>query len=209
MILFLILVLVLTVGALNLFILPIMPLSRGHKIGKFVKYAYISFVFLLFCIALPVLYGVVGNPTLRDYPLRNRDLFAAETSLKSMARVRRLNAISSRIRMTDSSGKSWENPSVNRGVTDRRPSLFATPLSGASPKISKTGMLWPKRLFRPTTDASRGKPRKRWKTFCATGRMTRRRFISWDWLSYRTGTRRRRWPCGVIWNRFCRRKTPG
>ncbi len=90
MILFLILVLILTVGALNLFILPIMPLSRGHKIGKFVKYAYISFVFLLFCIALPVLYGLVGNPTLRDYPLRKRDLFAAETSLKSMARVRRL-----------------------------------------------------------------------------------------------------------------------
>lgn len=90
MIYFLIIVLMLTIGALNLFILPIMPISRGHKMKKYTKYMYILFVFCLFSIFVPFLYGIFGTPELRDYPLSKRETLAAEASIKQMAQVRRL-----------------------------------------------------------------------------------------------------------------------
>ncbi len=105
MILFLILVLFLTIGALNLFILPILPLSKGHNMKKYVKYFYIVFVCLLFTAGVPFVYGKLGTPELRDYPLKERDLFSAETSVKNMAKVRRLERY---LEQTPDDGPVWE-----------------------------------------------------------------------------------------------------
>ncbi len=105
MILFLIIVLFLTIGALNLFILPILPVSRGHKIKKYVKYVYIPFVACLFVAGVPFLYGMLGRPDLPDYPLKQRDMFAAEASVKNMAKVRRLERY---LEQNPDDGAVWE-----------------------------------------------------------------------------------------------------
>ena len=90
MILFLITVLLLTIGALNLFISPVLSSKRAQETGKTAKYLYICAVVVVFTIVVPLVYGLSGKPELRDYPLKDRDLFSAETSVKSMAKLRRL-----------------------------------------------------------------------------------------------------------------------
>lgn len=90
MILFLTALLLLTIGALSLFIFPILPLRRGHGKSRKAKAAYICFVFFLFAVLVPVLYGRQGKMLMPDYPLAGRDTLEAESQPKGMARVRRL-----------------------------------------------------------------------------------------------------------------------
>ncbi len=90
MILFLTALLLLTIGALSLFIFPILPLRRGHGQSRTGKLVYICFVFFLFAVLVPALYGRQGKMLMPDYPLAGRDTLEAETQTRSMARVRRL-----------------------------------------------------------------------------------------------------------------------
>lgn len=105
MIIFLITILLLTIGALGLFIFPILPLRRGHKGSKQAKVAYICLVFFLFAVLVPVLYGSQGRPLMADYPLQGRDILEAETNVKSMARVRRLERY---LALNPDDGIVWE-----------------------------------------------------------------------------------------------------
>ena len=90
MVLFLITVLLLTIGALSLFIFPILPLNRGHGKNRKAKMAYICFVFFLFAVVVPVLYDRQGKTMIPDAPLSLRDSLQAEESPQMMARVRRM-----------------------------------------------------------------------------------------------------------------------
>ena len=90
MILFLTALLLLTIGALSLFIFPILPLRRGRKQSVKVKSAYICFVFFLFAVWVPFLYGRQGKILMPDYPLADRDTLEAENQPQKMAKVRRL-----------------------------------------------------------------------------------------------------------------------
>ncbi len=87
---FLIAVLLLTIGALSLFIFPILPFHRERKGFAWLKRGYIVFVFLIFAVLVPVLYTRFGAPVMRDYPLAVRDTLEAEESPADMAQVRRL-----------------------------------------------------------------------------------------------------------------------
>ena len=90
MVLFLTTLLLLTIGALSLFIFPILPLKRGHGKSIKVKAAYICFVFFLFSVFVPALYGRQGKMMMPDYPLAGRDTLQAESDTHLMARTRRL-----------------------------------------------------------------------------------------------------------------------
>ena len=90
MILFLTSLLLLTIGALSLFIFPILPLHRGHARSQKKKLIYICFVFFLFAVLVPTLYGRQGKMLMPDYPLEKRDILQAENKTKNMARLRRL-----------------------------------------------------------------------------------------------------------------------
>ena len=90
MVLFLTTLLLLTIGALSLFIFPILPLNRGHGKYKRIKLVYICFVFFLFAVFVPVLYSRQGKMLMPDYPLASRDTLEAEENTHIMARVRRL-----------------------------------------------------------------------------------------------------------------------
>ena len=87
---FLIAVLLLTIGALSLFIFPILPFRREKSSLVFAKRGYIVFVFLIFAVLVPVLYTRFGTPVMRDYPLIARDTLEAEKAPSDMAQVRRL-----------------------------------------------------------------------------------------------------------------------
>lgn len=87
---FLIAVLLLTVGALSLFIFPILSFHREKKRFVYFKHGYIVFVFLIFAVLVPVLYTHFGTPVMQDYPLAIRDTLEAEESPADMAQVRRL-----------------------------------------------------------------------------------------------------------------------
>ena len=87
---FLIAVLLLTVGALSLFIFPILSFHREKKSFVYFKHGYIVFVFLIFAVLVPVLYTHFGAPVMQDYPLAIRDTLEAEESPADMAQVRRL-----------------------------------------------------------------------------------------------------------------------
>lgn len=87
---FLIAVLLLTIGALSLFIFPILSFHREKKSFVRFKRGYIVFVFLIFAVLVPVLYTRFGTPVMRDYPLAVRDTLEAEESPADMAQVRRL-----------------------------------------------------------------------------------------------------------------------
>ena len=86
----LIAVLLLTVGALSLFIFPILSFHREKKSFVYFKHGYIVFVFLIFAVLVPVLYTHFGAPVMQDYPLAIRDTLEAEESPADMAQVRRL-----------------------------------------------------------------------------------------------------------------------
>jgi len=90
MVQFLIALLLLTIGALSLFIFPILPLNRGQKKYIRAKQCYICFVFFLFAVLVPVLYGRQGKMLMPDYPLTSRDILQAEEKTHTMAQVRRL-----------------------------------------------------------------------------------------------------------------------
>jgi len=90
MIFFLTALLSLTIGALSLFIFPILPLNRGHGKHKKIKLTYICFVFFLFAVIVPVLYGYQGKMLMPDYPLASRDTLQSESNTHAMARARRL-----------------------------------------------------------------------------------------------------------------------
>lgn len=90
MVLFLTTLLLLTIGALSLFIFPILPLNRGHNKSKKAKVFYICSVFFLFAVCIPVLYGRQGRMMMPDYPLASRDTLQAENKTHLMARTRRL-----------------------------------------------------------------------------------------------------------------------
>lgn len=90
MVLFLTTLLLLTIGALSLFIFPILPLNRGHGKDKRAKLIYICFVFFLFAVLVPVLYGWRGKALMPDYPLAFRDTLQAEEKTHLMAKVRRM-----------------------------------------------------------------------------------------------------------------------
>lgn len=83
-------VLLLTVGALSLFIFPILSFHRDKKSFAYFKRGYIVFVFLIFAVLVPALYTHFGAPVMRDYPLSARDTLEAEESPADMAQVRRL-----------------------------------------------------------------------------------------------------------------------
>ncbi len=87
---FLIAVLLLTVGALSLFIFPILSFHREKKSFVYFKRGYIVFVFLIFAVLVPVLYTHFGAPVMQDYPLTIRDTLEAEEAPADMAQVRRL-----------------------------------------------------------------------------------------------------------------------
>lgn len=87
---FLIAVLLLTVGALSLFIFPILSFHREKKSFVYFKRGYIVFVFLIFAVLVPALYTHFGAPVMRDYPFALRDTLEAEESPADMAQVRRL-----------------------------------------------------------------------------------------------------------------------
>lgn len=90
MVLFLITLLLLTIGALSLFIFPILPLNRGHDRQKKGKVIYICFVFFLFAVFVPALYGYSGKMLMPDCPLASRDMLQAEANPQKMAQIRRL-----------------------------------------------------------------------------------------------------------------------
>lgn len=90
MVLFLITLLLLTIGALSLFIFPILPITRGHGKSMRNKRIYVFCVFFLFAVFVPVLYGKHSNVLMKDHPLANRDLLLAEENTKHMAHIRRL-----------------------------------------------------------------------------------------------------------------------
>ncbi len=90
MVLFLTTLLLLTIGALSLFIFPILPLNRRRGKAKKIKLIYIGFVFFLFAVFVPVLYGYQGKMLMPDYPLAKRDTLQTEEAPRTMARVRRL-----------------------------------------------------------------------------------------------------------------------
>ena len=90
MVLFLIVLLLLTIGALSLFIFPILPLHRGQDKHIRAKQFYIFFVFFLFAVLVPVLYGRQGKMLMPDYPLASRDILQAEEKTHNMAQIRRL-----------------------------------------------------------------------------------------------------------------------
>lgn len=87
---FLIAVLLLTVGALSLFIFPILSFHREKKSFVYFKRGYIVCVFLIFAVLVPALYTHFGAPVMRDYPFALRDTLEAEESPADMAQVRRL-----------------------------------------------------------------------------------------------------------------------
>lgn len=87
---FLIAVLLLTIGALSLFIFPILPFRRERSSLVFAKRGYIVFVFMLFAVLVPVMYTHFGAPVMQDYPLAIRDTLEAEKAPADMAHVRRL-----------------------------------------------------------------------------------------------------------------------
>lgn len=87
---FLIAVLLLTIGALSLFIFPILPFRREKSSLVFAKRGYIVFVFLIFAVLVPVLYTRFGTPVMHDYPLAVRDTLESEKAPADMAQVRRL-----------------------------------------------------------------------------------------------------------------------
>ena len=90
MVIFLTALPLLTIGALSLFIFPILPLNRGRGKSKRGKQLYICFVFFLFAVFVPVLYSRHGNMLMPDCPLAARDTLQAEENAYRMARVRRL-----------------------------------------------------------------------------------------------------------------------
>lgn len=90
MILFLTALLLMTIGALTLFIFPILPLNRGRGRAQKAKLFYIGFVFFLFAVLVPVLYGKRGRVMMPDYPLNARDTLESETQTGRMAKIRRL-----------------------------------------------------------------------------------------------------------------------
>ncbi len=87
---FLIAVLLLTIGALSLFIFPILPFRRERSSLVFAKRGYIVFVSMLFAVLVPVMYTHFGAPVMQDYPLVVRDTLEAEKAPADMAHVRRL-----------------------------------------------------------------------------------------------------------------------
>lgn len=90
MVLFLIALLLLTIGALSLFIFPILPLRKNQDRHFRAKQIYICFVFFLFAVLVPVLYGRQGKMLMPDYPLAARDILQAEEKTHNMAQIRRL-----------------------------------------------------------------------------------------------------------------------
>lgn len=90
MVLFLTTLPLLTIGALSLFIFPILPLNRGRRKAKIGRQIYICIVFFLFAVFVPALYGKHGKMLMPDYPLATRDTLQAEENSHRMAYVRRL-----------------------------------------------------------------------------------------------------------------------
>ena len=105
MILFLTALLLMTIGALTLFIFPILPLNRGRGKAGNAKKFYIGFVFFLFAVLVPVLYGRQGRVMMPDYPLNARDTLEAETQTTRMAKIRRLERYLS---ATPDDGGVWQ-----------------------------------------------------------------------------------------------------
>ena len=90
MVLFLTTLPLLTIGAISLFVFPVLPLNRRRGQSKTGKQLYICFVLFLFAVFVPVLYGRHGNMLMPDYPLSARDTLQAEENTHRMARIRRL-----------------------------------------------------------------------------------------------------------------------
>ena len=88
MILFLIAVLVLTLGTLGIFIVPVLSARKEKMTLR--RRVYVGTVLILFTGIVPVLYGIGGMPEMRDYPLHKRDVLSYEQSPEKMAYIRRL-----------------------------------------------------------------------------------------------------------------------
>lgn len=88
MIVFLIAVLVLTLGTLGLFIVPVLTVRRNKMTIK--RRLYIAMVLILFTVVVPIVYGIGGRPEMRDYPLKKRDVLSLEQSPEKMAYIRRM-----------------------------------------------------------------------------------------------------------------------
>ncbi len=106
MILFLTALLLLTIGALSLFIFPILPLSRGHGSSGSAKLIYICFVFFLFAVLVPFLYGRQGKMLMPDYPLARRDILESEALPRYMAQIRRMERY---LDAAPDDGVAWEH----------------------------------------------------------------------------------------------------
>ncbi len=138
MILFLITLLLLTIGALMLFIFPILPLKRGHRYFFISKLIYIGFVFFLFAVLVPVLYGKNEKMLLPDYPLDQRDILDAENDTRTMARVRRLERY---LNSNPDDGNVWEQLARNyrnAGYYDKAATAYRNAIEWGIPEdISK------------------------------------------------------------------------
>ena len=138
MILFLITLLLLTIGALMLFIFPILPLKRGHRYFFISKLIYIGFVFFLFAGLVPVLYGKNEKMLLPDYPLDQRDILDAENDTRTMARVRRLERY---LNSNPDDGNVWEQLARNyrnAGYYDKAATAYRNAIEWGIPEdISK------------------------------------------------------------------------
>ena len=138
MILFLITLLLLTIGALMLFIFPILPLKRGHRYFFISKLIYIGFVFFLFAVLVPVLYGKNEKMLLPDYTLDQRDILDAENDTRTMARVRRLERY---LNSNPDDGNVWEQLARNyrnAGYYDKAATAYRNAIEWGIPEdISK------------------------------------------------------------------------
>ena len=121
-----------------LFIFLILPLKRGHRYFFISKLIYIGFVFFLFAVLVPVLYGKNEKMLLPDYPLDQRDILDAENDTRTMARVRRLERY---LNSNPDDGNVWEQLARNyrnAGYYDKAATAYRNAIEWGIPEdISK------------------------------------------------------------------------
>ena len=103
MILFLIAVLLSTLSALGLFLMPVLAVPRKKRTPAHL--ARLFGVLFLFTIAVPAAYGYYGRPGMPDFPQKSRDVVSAEYNVAEMVRIRRLERY---LIETPDDGTMWE-----------------------------------------------------------------------------------------------------
>ena len=202
---FLIAVLLLTIGALSLFIFPILPFRREKNSLVFAKRGYIVFVFMLFAVLVPVMYTHFGAPVMHDYPLVVRDTLEAEKAPADMAHVRRLERY---LEAHPDDGAVWEQLGAayrDAALYDQAVTAFRNAIEWGIPEDITNWHALAETLIRAHNGRILGEAQKA----CATVPTTPKPFIFWDWRACKTKSRKRHWHFGGTWNRFYPRKTRG